>query len=142
MTTSRMTAAEWNSLREKHNEGQRKPQSHEEEDIQGEFFEKARIIFPELGKLLFAVPNGGKRNIKEAARMKKQGVVPGASDILCLIPNKHYNYMGMECKTEKGKQSEDQKEFQKQVEAAGGFYVLFRSAREGIEILKKYLNEK
>jgi hypothetical protein len=33
-------------------------------------------------------------------------------------------YVGIECKAPKGRQSENQKEFQEQLEAAGGRYVL------------------
>lgn len=119
---------------------QRKKPGHEEDDIQEAFFDTARIIFPKLGKLLIAIPNGGKRDIREAARLKKQGVTPGASDILCLVPNDKYNYLCLETKTETGTQSAEQKEFQKQVEAAGGLYLIYRSAAAGIEILKDYLS--
>ncbi|MBK5719931.1 VRR-NUC domain-containing protein [Dysgonomonas sp. Marseille-P4677] len=119
---------------------QRKKPGHEEDDIQEAFFTPARIIFPKLGKLLIAIPNGGKRDKREAARLKKQGVTPGASDILCLVPNDKYNYLCLETKTETGTQSDEQKEFQKQVEAAGGLYLIYRSAAEGIEILKDYLS--
>jgi len=119
---------------------QRKKPGHEEDDIQEAFFNTARTIFPKLGKLLIAIPNGGKRNIREAARMKRQGVMPGASDILCLVPNDKYSFLCLETKTETGIQSEDQKEFQKQVEAAGGLYLIYRSAASGIEILKDYLS--
>lgn len=121
-------------------ESQRKKPGHEEDDIQEAFFTPARIMFPKLGKLLIAIPNGGKRDAREAARMKKQGVTPGASDILCLVPNGKYNVLCLETKTETGTQSAEQKEFQKQIEAAGGLYLIYRSAAEGIEILKEYLS--
>lgn len=121
-------------------ESQRKSHAHEEDDIQQAFFNAARVMFPKLDKLLFAVPNGGKRNYPEAVRLKKQGVKRGPSDILCLVPNDKYNYLCLETKTDAGTQSEDQKEFQKQVEAAGGLYLIYRSAADGIELLKNYLS--
>ena len=37
--------------------------------------------YPEL-KLLHAIGNGGKRNLIEAVRMKKEGVLSGVSDIM------------------------------------------------------------
>lgn len=37
--------------------------------------------FPELG-LLIAIPNGGYRNAREAARLKRMGVRAGVSDYL------------------------------------------------------------
>ena len=121
-------------------EKQRKPPGHEEDDIQEAFFITARLMFPKLEKLLIAIPNGGKRNYREAVRLKKQGVTPGASDILCVVPNKKYSFLCLETKTETGTQSDEQKEFQKQVEAAGGLYLIYRSAAAGIELLKEYLS--
>lgn len=121
-------------------EKQRKAPGHEEDDIQEAFFVTARLIFPKLGKLLIAIPNGGKRDIREAARLKKQGVTPGASYILCLVTNKRYSFLCLETKTETGTQSDEQKDFQKQVEAAGGLYLIYRSAASGIELLKNYLS--
>lgn len=118
---------------------QRAKPKHNEDDIQEAFFYTARIVFPKLGKLLFAVPNGGKRDKREAGRMKKQGVVPGISDIICLIPNKEYKFLCMETKTEINNQSDHQIQFQREVETVGGLYTVFRSAAEGIELLTKYL---
>lgn len=121
-------------------ESQRQPPGHEEDDIQEAFFNSARVIFPKLDKLLFAVPNGGKRNYPEAVRLKRQGVKRGPADILCLVPNDKYSFLCLETKTETGTQSDGQKEFQKQVEAAGGLYLVYRSAASGIELLKDYLS--
>lgn len=113
--------------------------SHQEDNIQEAFFNTARMIFPKLDKLLFAVPNGGKRDKKEAVRLKKQGVVTGIADILCLVSNNTHTMLCLETKIESGKQSVEQIQFQKQVEDAGGLYLIYRNAAEGIEILKKYL---
>lgn len=118
---------------------QRKPPNHEEDDIQGAFFDAARTVFPQLGKLLFAVPNGGKRPAREAKRFQRQGVTRGVADILCLVPNEKYPFLCLETKARKGDQFDHQRQFQKEVEAIGGLYVVFRSAAEGIEILKDYL---
>jgi VRR-NUC domain len=46
---------------------------------------------------------------------------PGIPDIICVIRGK---YTGIEVKAPKGKQSEHQKEFQKNLEGAGGEYIL------------------
>lgn len=120
---------------------QRAQPKHIEDDIQEAFFNTARMVFPKLGKLLFAVPNGGKRNKFEAARLQKQGVTPGVSDIICMVPNKEYHFLCLETKTETNDQSEHQIQFQKEVEQVGGLYVMFRSAAEGVEILKSYLSK-
>jgi len=62
--------------------------------------------------------------------------VSGLPDIVCIIRGK---YIGIEVKTAKGKQSESQTDFQKELESAGGTYILARSLDEVIEKLESVL---
>jgi len=128
--------------------------SHEEDDIQGEFFRVVPTFFPRIpDKLLFAVPNGGKRDqvtrtnkkgvtstwSPEATRMKQQGVKSGVSDVILLIPKKGFSCLCLEFKTDTGDQSPEQKTFQQQLEACGGKYVIVRSAGKAIDCMKEYM---
>lgn len=68
---------------------------------------------------------------------KKQGMTAGISDLIILHQGKVYF---IEMKSEKGKQSESQKEFQRIVEQQGHFYQVIRTYEECakfIESLKK-----
>ena len=47
-----------------------------------------RYQFPKYIKLLIAVPNGGGRDAKKAKILMYEGVTPGVSDLLLLIPKK------------------------------------------------------
>lgn len=99
------------------------------------------LYFPNIpDKLIFAVPNGGSRHIREAANLKRQGVKSGVSDVIVLIPKKGFASLCIEFKTRVGKQSEEQKEFQKQAESCRNKYVVVRSASQAIEELRKYLS--
>ena len=114
--------------------------SHEEADIQADFFSKLNLFFPTLpDKLVFSVPNGGSRDPREAKNMKRQGVKSGVADVILLIPKKGYASLCIEFKTEKGKQSDEQKEFQRQAEMCGNKYVVVRSVATAIGIVKEYL---
>ncbi|HCY40413.1 MAG TPA: nuclease [Prolixibacteraceae bacterium] len=114
--------------------------SHNEADIQSEFFEKVKLFFPKLpDKLIFAIPNGGSRNPIEARNLKSQGVKSGVSDVILLIPKKGFASLCLEFKIDKGKQSDEQKEFQRQAEACGSKYVIVRSVGSAIETVKEYL---
>lgn len=114
--------------------------SHEEADIQTEFFRVVPTFFPKLpSKLLFAVPNGGSRNKLEAINLKRQGLKPGVSDVILLIPKKGFASLCMEFKTNSGDQSEEQKEFQRQAEMANNKYVIVRSVGQAIDCMKEYL---
>jgi hypothetical protein len=50
-----------------------------EHDEQAGFVAWFRAQFP--GVLIFAVPNGGRRAISEAKRLRDEGVVPGVPDL-------------------------------------------------------------
>ena len=119
-----------------------KKRNSEEAHMQSEFFKLISVFFPHLpDKLAFAVPNGGSRkNAIEGANFKRQGVKAGVSDIIVLIPKKGFASLCIEFKTRVGKQSEEQKEFQKQAESCRNKYVVVRSASQAIEELRKYLS--
>ena len=73
----------------------------------------------------FAVPNGGKRNFREAVAMKRTGTVAGVSDLVVLGNNKKVFFV--EVKTDKGRMSDTQIEFKMLVESKGFDYLLVRS---------------
>lgn len=51
-----------------------------------------------VNSYLYAIPNGGKRNQKEAARFKKQGVKAGVSDLHLALPMNGYHGLWIEMK--------------------------------------------
>lgn len=89
-----------------------------------------RMQYPKLRSLLFSVPNGGYRNIATARNMVAEGVVRGVADLLFLYPSKDYHGLCIEMKTDKGRQSEFQKQWQTAVESVGYKYVVCRSIDE------------
>lgn len=131
----------YNCYSERKDAGKKKREyDNEEARIQSEFFRQVPLFFPNLpDRLLFAVPNGGSRHKIEAANMKRQGVKRGVADVILQVPKKGYASLCMEFKTGVGKQSADQKEYQRQVEMAGSKYVVVRSAEQAIRIVKDYL---
>ena len=119
---------------------QKQHHDNEEARIQSEFFSKVPLFFPNLpDRLLFAVPNGGSRHKIEAANMKRQGVKRGVADVILQIPKKGYASLCLEFKTSTGKQSAEQKEYQRQVEMAGSKYVIVRSVEQAIQVMQQYL---
>jgi len=85
-----------------------------------------------------AIPNGGKRDAREAKMMKNTGLLPGASDLEIIIPGKT---IYVEVKTPRGVQSDEQKEFQQRVESLGFEYHLVRSLEEFKSIIdEQYIN--
>ena len=95
--------------------------------------------YPSLSKLLFAVPNGGKRDSKTGARMKYEGVKKGVADLILLLPKKGFASLCIEMKAPEGKQSEHQMAWQLHAEKAGNKYVICYSLTEFMNEVNKYL---
>lgn len=93
------------------------------------------------GGCLFAVPNGGHRNIQTARSLKAEGVTSGVSDLLLLVPKREYHGLCVEVKTPVGRQSDNQKNWQRIIEAQGYKYCIVRSLDEFAELVRWYLNE-
>ncbi len=100
-----------------------------------------RYAYTPLAPLLFAVPNGGKRNVKEAAKLRSEGVRAGVSDLILLCPSRDgaYHSLCLEMKTERGRQTELQKAWQIEVEKQGNKYVVCRSLEEFMDAITEYL---
>lgn len=76
---------------------------------------------------IFAVPNGGNRSKREAAKFKATGLVAGVSDLIVVQPN---NVLFIEVKFKKGRQQPNQLEFEKTVTNLGFKYYVVRSLDE------------
>lgn len=112
---------------------------HNESDIQIACVSWFRLSHPNLSPLLFAVPNGGVRNVVTAARLKKEGVVAGVADLLLLVPRSGCHGLCIEMKAKEGRQQKTQKEWQRHVEAQGYRYVVCHSFDDFFDAVKSYL---
>lgn len=77
--------------------------------------------------IIFSVPNGGTRSKREAMKFKATGLVAGVSDLIVIQPNR---CIFVEVKTEIGKQSDKQKEFETTVKNLGFEYIVVRSLED------------
>jgi len=79
------------------------PSEHEEQKT---LFQWARN-FPELTSM-FAIPNGGHRNIITASRLKAEGVKSGVPDIFLPLARGKYHGLFIEIKAMKGRATDNQ----------------------------------
>jgi hypothetical protein len=122
------------------NKNQRKPQGDEEHRIQVECVKWFRLQYPKLRFRLFAVPNGGQRNVIVASKMKAEGVLSGVADLILLKPKGNYAALLIEMKTKRGRQSPTQKQWEADLCKDGEYkYVLCRSVEDFISATKSYL---
>ena len=124
--------------RMKQNPVRRKP-SNEEHRIQVSCVKWFRMQYPKLAKLLYAVPNGSRRDAITGKILKDEGVVRGVSDLNLDIANRFYHGLRIEMKTPKGVQSAEQKEFQRLMESQGFKYVICRSLSDFMKEIIIYM---
>lgn len=95
--------------------------------------------YPEL-KLLHHVPNGGKRDARVAANLKKEGVKAGVPDIVLPVPRCGYCGLYIELKVGKNKTSSKQNEWIKALREQGYFVEVCYGWDKAREVIEKYLD--
>lgn len=99
--------------------------------------------YPEYRGLYFAVQNENSRadsNASTGAIRRAVGVTKGVSDTILLIARGKWNGLCVEFKTDIGRQSSAQVEWQSKVEAQGYRYEVVRSLEEFKKLIVEYLN--
>lgn len=89
-----------------------------------------RALPPEV--VWFAVPNGGKRHVSVAKKLKAEGVKKGVADLLFFWADL---VLAVEMKTAKGRQSKSQKEWAKRWRSNSRHYVICRSLDDVYRVL-------
>lgn len=112
---------------------------HEESSLQIDCVSWFRHTFPQLARLLIAVPNGGARNAATGRILKAEGVVAGVADLILFVAHRGYHALCIEMKTAKGRQQDTQKAWQKAVEAQDYKYVICRSLDDFKTTVQSYL---
>ena len=118
----------------------RKP-SHEEDRLQITCRVWFDLQHKDLSILLHHSPNEGLlvKRASDGAKRKAMGVRAGFPGFIFLKSNRFYPYLAIELKTQKGKQSEHQRAYQKAIEVNGGKYVVVRSLEEFMSEINEYL---
>ena len=119
------------------------------------------LQYPQYRGLLVHIPNEGRRTIKVingrpvcvgGAKLKAEGLVKGAADLVLFVPNKFFHGLCLETKVElfdyssgkekktKTYQSPEQKEWQALVESQGYRYEVYRNIDEFRKIVLEYLD--
>lgn len=120
---------------------------HQEDDLAMQCFAEHQKLYP--GRLIYHVPNGGKRNAFEGARMKKMGVRKGMLDYH--LPEARGGFIGLwvELKVDyfdpetgklvaKNRMSKEQKEVKAELEALGHKVIECRSVVDFINAVSHY----
>lgn len=98
--------------------------------------------FKRPGVLAYHTPNGRKRHIGDAVKLKRMGVMRGVPDWTIIAPHPtvraSFTLAFLELKEAKGKQSSDQIEFEKACNALGVEYRIARTPEEIDAVLTEF----
>ena len=94
--------------------------------------------YPEL-KLLHHIPNGGKRDARTAANLKKEGVKTGCYRYVSTSSKRTIPWLVYKLKTQKGKVQKNQKEWLSALNKEGYATKVCYGWLEAKESIEKYL---
>lgn len=109
---------------------------HQESSLQTACVRWFRCQYPNL--IIYAVPNGGSRNVREAQRLKAEGVLAGVADLVVMLPKGKSLYIEMKVKG--NRQTDNQKEFQKKAITLGYIYAVCYTFEEFCSIINKEIS--
>ena len=90
--------------------------------------------------LCWAIPNGGKRHIGVARKLKTEGVRSGVPDVFIAIPAGIWHGLFLEFKTRTGQISASQKIYHQALTEQNYRVLVVRSFEEAVDSVEKYLN--
>ena len=109
-----------------------------EHDIQVNCVNYFRLRYPK--GLIYAIPNGGQRNVIVASKLKSEGVLSGVPDLHIPIAKKGYNGLYIELKNGKsGKVSDNQLTIMEKLQSEGYRCEVCRSFDEFKTIIDNYM---
>ncbi|MBN2251059.1 MAG: VRR-NUC domain-containing protein [Candidatus Altiarchaeota archaeon] len=109
-----------------------------EHDEQVKVFQWASY-YPAL-RYMYAVPNGGERNIKVAKRLKDEGVKSGVPDLCLPIARNGHHGLYIEMKRLRGSStSADQKEYHEYLIGQGYAVKVCKGHEAAINTIKEYM---
>ncbi|WP_163371058.1 VRR-NUC domain-containing protein [Endozoicomonas acroporae] len=126
--------------------GQGKPGMKPSVDREGAqqtlFFYWLRFSHPEIYQHTFHVPNGGRRDGRTGAKLKREGVKAGVPDIVVAYPQGHWSALFIEFKAARphsASVSVEQKAWLERLSKAGYLAVVCRGVEEAKKAIEDYL---
>ncbi len=126
----------------KFRKNRKKSEGPSESQIQGwviKWWATAHIEFGVKEKMLLAIPNGGLRDPRIGAQMKREGLRVGASDLFLSVKRGGFAGLWVEMKKPDGTLSDEQIEFLADVAEQGYAAHTCYNYDEAVAVITKYL---
>lgn len=99
--------------------------------------EQLTKVLRRQGVVFFAVPNGGKRNMREAVAFRRQGVQSGIPDLVLPGPDARWHCLAIELKRQKGgRVSEEQEAWHRVLRSCGWKILVAYGADDAVQQLQ------
>jgi hypothetical protein len=96
-------------------------------------------LHPELN-MLFHVPNGGARDKREGANLKKAGVLAGIPDLILPVARKGFHHLYIEMKVEPNKPTATQVAILKDLKNEQNLAIVCYGAEQAKKVIRWYLD--
>lgn len=96
---------------------------------------------PEVN-MLYHIPNGGSRDAREAANLKRQGVRAGVPDLCLPVARMGFHGLYIELKAGKNKPTQKQSEWMNALEIQGYATAVCYGWKAAVEVITKYLGKE
>ena len=112
---------------------------HTEHSLQSACIEWFRLQYPKYALNLFAIPNGAKRTAINGKYYVKEGLTKGVADCFLAVASDELHGIFIEFKSERGTQTDAQKEFQFAVMKTDYAYWVVRDIDNFMSAINNYL---
>lgn len=131
--------AMWNARNARTDKRNARKAAASEHDLQVSCVNEFRLRNPRMRDLLIAIPNGGQRHVKVAAKLKAEGVIAGVPDLFFAYPSGQWHGLFVEMKNGKaGVVSEHQKRMMMILTQTGYKCVVCHTRDEFFNALHEY----
>lgn len=111
---------------------------HQEQVALIEYAELMARKDPRWG-MLFSIPNGGKRHIITARRLKEEGQKAGIPDLMLAVPGGKYHGLFIEMKSKRGRLTDMQEDWLWRLSEQGYMADTCYGFDEAVRVIEKYL---
>ena len=112
---------------------------HLEDDLQKSCVQWFTAQYPKLARALHHSPNGGKRNVREAARLKAQGVRKGFPDLALYFGSGPAHGLAVELKIKPNRTTADQNWWLDHLEQHGWDVAVCYTLEHFRDVVREYL---
>lgn len=112
----------------------------EEEQLQVACVDWFKWNYP--GKVIFAIPNGGKRSPMAGQKLKKAGMLPGVPDLFVCVPTGKFGGLFVEMKVKTNVPSDVQVYVMKQLLGSGYAVEVCYTFERFKEVVEDYMGAK